>query len=232
MGQGVSVTAIQQVTAVSAAINGGTLYHPYIVKRLIEPETKEIIQENKPEKVRNVISEDTSEKVKYALESVVALGSGRNAYIEGYRVGGKTGTAQKVNNGVYMVGNYITSFIGFLPADNPKVVVYVAIDNPKGITAYGGTVAAPIAKNILEDAITALDIEKPNGGISKEYRYYDTKYETVENVVGMTAKDARKKLSNFNVEYSGNGTMVVSMSPEAGSRIVVGSTVRLMLENQ
>lgn len=82
-----------------------------------------------------------------ALESVVALGSGRNAYIEGYRVGGKTGTAQKVNNGVYMVGNYITSFIGFLPANDPKVIVYVAIDNPKGITAYGGTVVALICGN-------------------------------------------------------------------------------------
>ncbi len=143
-GQGVSVTAIQQITAVSAAINGGTLYSPYVVKRLIEPETGEIIQENKPKKVRNVIQKSTSKKVRYALESVVALGSGRNAYIEGYRVGGKTGTAQKVNNGVYMVGNYITSFIGFLPANDPKVIVYVAIDNPKGITAYGGTVIALI----------------------------------------------------------------------------------------
>lgn len=214
------------------AINGGTLYTPYIVKRLIEPETGEIIQENKPKKVRDVITKSTSETVRMALESVVALGSGRNAYIEGYRVGGKTGTAQKVNNGVYMVGNYITSFIGFLPANDPKIIVYVAIDNPKGITAYGGTVAAPIAKNILEDGIVALDIEKQEGGISKDYRFFDVKYETVEDVVGMDAKEARKKLSNFDVEYSGTGNRVVSMSPEAGSRIAVGSTVRLMLENE
>lgn len=148
-GQGVSVTAIQQVRAVSAAINGGILYTPYIVKRLIEPETGEIIQENKPKEVRRVISEETSDKVRLALESVVALGSGRNAYIEGYRIGGKTGTAQKVNNGVYMVGNYITSFIGFLPADDPEVVLYVAIDNPKGISAYGGTVVPLISEKIL-----------------------------------------------------------------------------------
>ncbi|MCI6265982.1 MAG: PASTA domain-containing protein [Erysipelotrichaceae bacterium] len=213
-------------------MNGGTLYTPYIVKRLIEPETGEIIQENKPKKVRDVITKSTSETVRMALESVVALGSGRNAYIEGYRVGGKTGTAQKVNNGVYMVGNYITSFIGFLPANDPKIIVYVAIDNPKGITAYGGTVAAPIAKNILEDGIVALDIEKQEGGISKDYRFFDVKYETVEDVVGMDAKEARKKLSNFDVEYSGTGNRVVSMSPEAGSRIAVGSTVRLMLENE
>lgn len=229
-GQGVSVTAIQQIRAVSAAINGGTLYTPYIVKRLIEPETGEIIQENKPQKVREVIKPETSEKVRYALESVVALGSGRNAYIDGYRVGGKTGTAQKVNNGVYMVGNYITSFIGFLPADDPQIVVYVAIDNPKGITAYGGTVAAPIAKNILEDAITALDIKKREGGLTKEYRYLDVKYVKVENVIGLTAKEAREKLKDFDIEYSGTGEKVVSMSPEAGSSIPVGSVVRLMLE--
>lgn len=93
-----------------------------------------------------------------------------------------------------------------------------------------GNVAAPIAKNILEDAIVALEIEKPTGGIDKEYRYFDTKYATVEDVIGLTAKEAREKLKDFDVEYSGTGDVVVSMSPEAGSRVVVGSTVRLMLE--
>ena len=178
-GQGVSVTALQQITAVSAIINGGTLYKPYIVKRLIESETGEIIQENHSKEVRKVIKKETSKKVRYALESVVALGSGRNAYIDGYRVGGKTGTAQKVNNGVYMVGNYITSFIGFMPADDPQIVVYVAIDNPKGAVAYGGTIAAPIARNILEDVIPVLKIEKIEVGFKKEYRYFDTKYKTI-----------------------------------------------------
>ena len=168
-------------------------------------------------------------QVRYALESVVALGTGRNAYIENYRVGGKTGTAQKVNNGVYMVGNYITSFIGFLPANDPQVVVYVAIDNPKGITAYGGTVSAPIAKNILEDSITALDIKKPTQGLEKEYRYFDTKYHTLENVVGLDIEEAKEKLKNFTIEYSGTGNKVISMSPKSNSRIAEGSTVRLML---
>lgn len=228
-GQGVSVTAIQQVAAVSAAINGGTLYKPYIVKRLIEPEAKEIIQENKPQKVRTVISEETSKKVRYALESVVALGSGRNAHIENYRVGGKTGTAQKVNNGVYMVGNYITSFIGFFPADNPKIVIYVAIDNPKGITAYGGTVAAPIFRNIALDAIQALEIEESKNGISKEYRYFDTKYVTVPDVVGNTIKEAKSKLKDFTIEYSGTGDTIISTSPSAGSSVVINSSIRVML---
>lgn len=93
-------------------------------------------------------------------------------------------------------------------------------------------VAAPIAKSILEDAIVALDISRSNGGIDKEYRYYDIKYATVEDVVGLTAKEAREKLKDFDVEYSGNGDVVIAMSPVAGSRIAVGSTVRLMLENK
>lgn len=166
-----------------------------------------------------------------ALESVVALGTGRNAYIEGYRVGGKTGTAQKVSNGAYMVGNYIVSFIGFLPANDPKVIVYVAIDNPKGITQFGGTVAAPIAKSILTDAIEALDIEKPEGGLDKEYQWYEQKYYTLPNVEGMRLKEAQSLLKSFHIEYTGNGDVIKSMAPEAGSKIPEGSTVRLMLGN-
>ena len=230
-GQGVSVTAIQQITAVSAAINGGTLYKPKIVKSITEHETGEIIKEFKTEKVRNVISEETSKQVRYALESVVALGTGRNAYIEGYRVGGKTGTAQKVNNGVYMTGNYIVSFIGFLPADNPQVIVYVAIDNPKGITQYGGTVAAPIAKNILTDAISALDIKPSTSVIEKKYQWYDTKYYTVPNVVGKNVNDAKKELKQFQIEYTGTGDIILSQSPKEGTRIAENSTIRLLLSN-
>lgn len=226
-----SVTALQQITAVSAAINGGKLYQPYIVKRITEPETNSIIWEKSPTKVRDVISEESSKTVRMALESVVALGSGKNAYIEGYRVGGKTGTAQKVNNGVYMVGNYITSFIGFLPADNPKIVVYVAIDNPKGITAYGGTVSAPIAKAILEDSIVALNIEKSEGGLEKEYQWYDTKFYTIPDVVGMELSEAKKQLKNFQLEYSGTGSKIKSMSPSAGTRVADNSTVRIFLSD-
>jgi len=225
------VTAIQQITAVSAIINGGTLYKPYIVDSIVEPTTKEIIQKNTPIKVREVISSKTSATVREALEKVVALGTGRNAYIEDYRVGGKTGTAQKVNNGVYMVGNYILSFIGFLPANDPKVVVYVAVDNPKGITQYGGTVSAPIAKAILTDAISALDIEKPVGGYDKTYQWYEKEYKTLPNVVGMSLDDAKKVLSEFSIEYTGNGNIVKSMSPVAGTSVMVGSKVRLMLGN-
>lgn len=230
-GQGVSVTPIQQVVAVSAAINGGIIYKPYIVKSLNEPETNSVIKENKPIIVRKVISEDTSNKVRYALESVVANGTGRSAYIDGYRVGGKTGTAQKVKDGRYMIGNYIVSFMGFLPADNPQIVVYVAVDNAKGVTQYGGTIAAPIARNIMLDAISALDIPKSQGGMEKEYNYYDRKYVTIPDVVGMNVKDATKALKGFKIEYSGSGDIVKHQSPNAGERIYEGSVVRLLISN-
>ena len=164
-----------------------------------------------------------------ALESVVSLGTGRNAYIDGYRVGGKTGTAQKVNNGIYMTGNYIVSFIGFMPANDPKIVVYLAIDNPKGVTQYGGTVSAPIVKNILSDAIVPLEIEKQSGGTEKKYQWYDKKYYNVEDVVGLTKKEAASKLKNFSIEYSGSGDNVINQSPAAGSRIAEGEKVRLYL---
>lgn len=229
-GQGVSVTALQQVVAVSAAINGGTLYKPYIVKRVAYHENGQIIKEVKPTIVRdNIVTKDTSEKVRMTLESVVSLGTGRNAYIDGYRVGGKTGTAQKVNNGIYMQGNYIVSFIGFLPANDPKIVVYLAIDNPKGVTQYGGTVSAPIVKNIMEDAITSLNIEKQDGGTEKKYQWYDKKYYTVPNVVGKSKKEATSMLKSFSVEYSGSGDVVVNQSPDSDSRITEGEKVRLYL---
>lgn len=231
-GQGVSVTPIQQVTAVSAIINGGTLYKPHIVKRYIEPETGEIIKEVKPTVVKtNVISPETSKTVRFALESVVSNGTGRPAYLDGYRVGGKTGTAQKVKNGVYMVGNYIVSFIGFLPADNPQVVVYVAIDYPKGVTQYGGTVAGPVAKNILEDSAIALNVQKSKDGMEKEYQWYDLKYYEVPNVIGLDKKEANNLLKNFQIEYTGSGNKVISQSPESGERILEQSKVRILLDS-
>ena len=230
-GQGISVTAIQQITAVSAVINGGTLYKPYVVKRIVEPNTKEIIKENKSTVVRKVISNETSETVRMALETVVAYGTGRNAYIEGYRIGGKTGTAQKVQNGVYLHGNYILSFIGFLPADNPQAVVYVAIDNPKGITQYGGTVSAPIAKNIMLDIIDKLKIEKSEYTLEKTYNWYDTKYAKVPNVIGYSIDDAKKELKKFTVNYSGNGSNILAISPSPGTIIPENSTIKVLLGN-
>ena len=231
-GQGVSVTPIQQITAVSAAINGGILYKPYVVKSLNEPVTNTVIEKNDPQEVRRVISEETSKKVRYALESVVTNGTGRNAYIDGYRVGGKTGTAQKVKDGRYMIGNYIVSFVGFLPADDPEIVVYIAIDNAKGVTQYGGTIAAPIARSVLLDSISILDIKKRDGSTEKKYNYNDKKYVTIPNVIGLTVKEAKKQLKGFDIEFSGNGELITYQSPNQGERVLEGSSVRLMLEEE
>lgn len=228
-GQGVSVTPIQQITAVSAAINGGTLYKPYVVKAVKEPETNTTIIENKKQKVRKVIEKQTSQKVALALESVVTNGTGRNAFIDGYRVGGKTGTAQKVENGKYLSGNYILSFIGFLPADDPKVVVYVAIDNPKGVVQYGGTVAAPIAKAILEDCITALDIKKSENASEKKYQFWDKKYVAIPNVVNEKLSKVKGKLTSFDVQYTGSGDYILFQSPSGGERVLEGSKIRILL---
>ncbi len=230
-GQGVSVTPIQQVTAISAAINGGILYEPYIVSSINEPETNSVIVDYNPVIDSKVISEDTSSKVVYALESVVANGSGKNAYIADYRVGGKTGTAQKVENGQYLVNNYITSFIGFLPADDPEVVVYIAVDNAKGVTQYGGTIAAPLAKNVMLDIIDILDIEKRVGGLDKEYVYPEKKYYRVSDVIGLSPSEAVKVLSNFKVEFSGDGDQVVYQSPVLDTMIYEGDVVKLLLGN-
>lgn len=230
-GQGISVTAIQQITAVSAAINGGTLYKPYIVKRVTEPNTGEIVLENEPKIVRNVISKETSSTVRMALETVVAYGTGRNAYIEGYRIGGKTGTAQKVKNGVYMTGNYIVSFIGFLPADKPEAIVYVAIDNPKGVTQFGGTVSAPIAKNIMYDIINELNIKPSEYVLEKTYNWYDTKYAKIPNVVNMKLDDAKKELKKFTINYSGSGDIIKAISPNPGTFLPENATIKILLGN-
>lgn len=228
-GQGISVTPLQQIRGVSAAINGGYLYTPYVVKAMLESETNSIIKLTEPKKVKQVISEESSSLVRYALESVVANGTGKNAYIENYRVGGKTGTAQKVKDGAYMTGNYILSFIGFLPADDPEVVVYVAVDNPKGVTQYGGTVSAPIARNVMLSAIDIFDIKPSKEVMPREYTWLDTKYVTLPNVVGMTLEEAKKTLKGFKIKYSGNGNKVLYQSPEADYYIPEGGEVMLML---
>ena len=228
-GQGISVTPIQQVTGVSAAINGGTLYKPYIVKSINEGETNNVILLKKPVKVRNVISEESSKLVRYALESVVANGTGKNAYIENYRVGGKTGTAQKVKDGKYMVGNYIVSFIGFLPADKPDYVVYVAIDHPKGITQYGGTVSAPIAKNVMLSIIDYKGYPKVNSDKTREYTWLDQKYIKLPNVIGMDLKEDKKILKGFTIEYSGSGDNIIAQSPSGNAFVKENSIVKLML---
>ena len=230
-GQGISVTPIQQVVAVSSVVNGGSLYKPYVVKSINEPLTNSVIVSNEPTFVRKTISEETSETMKYALESVVARGGGRYAYIEGYRVGGKTGTAQKVQDGVYLDNNYIMSFMAVVPSNDPEAILYVAIDNPKNTALLSSYTTAPVARRILLDIIDALDIERQEGGIEK-VRYWDDEiYYTLPDVIGKTKKEAVKDLFYYNVEYSGSGNTVLDQSPSSGTYLAAGSTVRLLLGN-
>ena len=229
-GQGVSVTPIQQVTAVSAVVNGGYLYKPYIVKNISEGEVNTIVKENKKTLVRKVISSETSQIMRRALESVVAKGGGKSAYIEGYRIGGKTGTAQKVKDGKYLVGNYIMSFMAVVPSNDPEVVLYLAIDNPKNTALLSSYTTTPIARRILLDIIEALDIEKQPNELEKDLEWTDKITYEVPNVVGMNVKEAKKLLSNFTIEYTGTGETVVSQSPDANTKLEDRGTVRLLLE--
>lgn len=228
-GQGISVTPIQQVTAVSSVVNGGTLYEPYVVKSVTEPTTDSIIIHNNPVKVRNTISKETSDIMRYALESVVAKGGGRYAYIEGYRIGGKTGTAQKVKDGRYMDNNYIMSFMSVVPSNNPQAVLYVAIDNPKKTALLSSYTTAPVARKILLDIIESLDIPKQEGAIEKTMYWDDPVYNELPNVVGLTKKEAKSKLYYYTIEYTGYGDYVIEQSPSAGTSLPLGSTVRVLL---
>lgn len=229
-GQGVSVTPIQQVTAVSAVVNGGYLYKPYIVKSIAEKETNSIIQETSKILVRKVISSETSAIMRHALESVVAKGGGKAAYIEGYRIGGKTGTAQKVKDGRYMVGNYIMSFMSIVPSNDPEAVFYLAIDNPKNTALLSSYTTTPIARRVLLDIIDALDIKEQKEGMEKDLEWTDKIMYQVPNVIGKNVKEAKKLLSNFTIEYTGTGETVISQSPDANTKLEDRGTVRLLLE--
>ena len=228
-GQGISVTPIQQVMAVSAVVNGGVLYKPYIVKG-ISTNTNSSVKEFSKKKVRRVISEKTSGIMRMALESVVAYGGGKSAYIEGYRVGGKTGTAQKSSNGVYLVNNYIMSFMSVVPANKPEAVLYLAIDNPKNTAMLSSYTTTPIARRILLDIIDALDIKKQDGALEKELEWNDKEYITVPNVIGMSLDMAKNALSNFDVQVEGDGDKVAYQSIDEGEKIEIGSRIRILLK--
>ena len=232
-GQGISVTPIQQVTAVSSVVNGGSLYEPFIVKSVNESSSGGIIIENNPVLKRKTISKETSDIMRYSLESVVARGGGHYAYIDGYRIGGKTGTAQKVKDGRYMVNNYIMSFMSIVPANDPKAVFYLAIDNPKHTALLSSHTTAPIARRVLLDIINALKIPRQEEGIESIQNWDDPVYYKVPNVVGMTKKEAEKALFYYNIQYAGKGNIIISQTPEAGTSLEMNSSVRVLLgENE
>ncbi|MDQ0253822.1 stage V sporulation protein D (sporulation-specific penicillin-binding protein) [Evansella vedderi] len=232
-GQGVSVTPIQQVAAVAAAINGGKLFQPYLAKEFLDPETNEIISRTTPTLKNTIISEETSAEIRRALEYVVAKGSGRNAYVDGFRVGGKTGTAQKAKDGRYLENNHIVSFIGFAPADDPQIVVYVAIDNPKNTIQFGGTVAAPIVGNIMEDGLRALGVERREGQIEKELMWNDEPIVEIPDLVGLTMREINQAYYELQLVVEGRGNEVLVQSPSPGTRVRAGSEIRVYMgDNQ
>lgn len=156
-GQSFQVTPVRLLTTASAIINGGTLVTPHLAMR-VEDDDGNTVKEFQYKTKENVISKDTSDMMKFILEQVVAEGTGKNAYIEGFRIGGKTATSQTLPRGS---GKYIASFIGFAPAENPQVIALLIIHNPRGIY-YGGTIAAPRVRELYENVLPYLGIEKEN----------------------------------------------------------------------
>ncbi|MDD6467761.1 MAG: penicillin-binding transpeptidase domain-containing protein [Erysipelotrichaceae bacterium] len=224
-GQGISITSLQLVNAFCAVVNGGTLYQPYITKAILDPYTKDELITVKPQVIRQVIKEETSFQMRYALEHVVALGGGRNAYIPGYRIGGKTGTAQKAVNGVYLSNEYILSFLSAAPIDDPKVVVFIAVDAPRNDIQYGGTVVAPVVKAIYEDLLPLLGVQKVKEQVPRIYQWLDPVLLPVEDYVGKTRKEIKSQSFSF-VTY-GDGDVVVDQLPDAGTKLEKGKDVWL-----
>jgi stage V sporulation protein D (sporulation-specific penicillin-binding protein) len=230
-GQGISVTPIQQVQAVSAAINGGTLYQPYIVSKVIEGNSNKVLLQNDPIAKDQVISEETSGIVREALERVVANGSGRQAYRDGLRIAGKTGTAQKVENGRYKDGDYIVSFMGFAPANDPQVVVYLAIDHPQNSLQFGSVIAAPIVGKIIEDAAPILNIEKQENQLERKYVWGDELTERVPNFVSLTKEKVMLELYPYKIEWHGSGDKIAHQIPKADELIHQDDVIHLYLGN-
>ena len=217
-GQSVAVTPVQLAAAVSAAVNGGYLYSPYIVEQVVSSDGTVIEQAN-PGPVRQVISGETSATVRQILQSVVDNGTGRNAKIEGYYVGGKTGTAQKYDEyGRVSAGSYICSFIGFAPADDPQYLCLILVDEPHVGSIFGSTVAAPFVRRVLSEIL-------PYSGIQPSHL---SETVTVPNVLGLTTEEANKELAKVGlIGFYECADEVTLQLPAAGETVVKGSSVLL-----
>ena len=156
-GQTIAVTPLQLCMATAAAVNGGLLMQPYLVKEISDPTTGKVVKRFSPTVVNRAISEETSKQIAAMLRRVVDEGGGKNAKIEGYQVGGKTGTAQKFVDGALARGKYVSSFVGFFPASSPKYLVLMIVDEPEG-QSYGSIVAAPYAGLVFREIINLKNI--------------------------------------------------------------------------
>ena len=208
-GQTFRVTPIQMITAISCIANGGKLVQPYLVAKQLDADGN-IVEQTKTTVKRQVISAETSEKVRDMMEAVVREGTGKNAYVAGYRVAGKTGTSEKVGT-----NEYWASFACFAPANDPQVAMILVIDNPKGAHG-GGAVAAPAAAGILENVLQYLNIEP-------QYTENELAKMAViaKNVVGQNVQEARTTLQadGFTVRVKGDGDTVISQIPGGGQSV-------------
>ena len=224
-GQGFTVTPMQMVAGVNAIANDGMMVRPHMVKRFVDSEGN-VVKEFGTEEIRQIVSESTSKQLREVLESVVSEGSGSGAYIRGFRVGGKTGTSEKTPRGN---GKYVASFIGIAPSDEPEIICLVMLDEPTTGVYFGGIIATPVARNIMDETLTYLGIEPSY--TAEELATMET---TVPNIVGMTVEQAQQTLKNANLKYSidGSGEGVLNQLPKAGVKVNQQSTVMIYTEEK
>ena len=234
-GQTFTITPLQLITAVSACVNGGRLMKPFVVRQMLNSDGT-TAYEREPSLVRQVISAETSEKVRTILEQVVGDsrdGTGRNAAVPGYRIGGKTGTSEKVSLEAQTgEKEYIVSFIGFAPADKPRIALLVFLDTPSsksGIYISGGQMAAPVVGNMLADILPYMGIEAQYS--AEELAGMDV---SMPQLTGLGMSDAARTLRDAGLKYRsiGEGDIVTSQLPEAGCTIAAGSEVILYFDRE
>ena len=225
-GQSVAVTPIQLLTAACSVINGGKLLQPYVVKE-ITSESGEVIERGETVVRGTTISEETSATMRQLLQNVVTEGGGRNAYIEGYRVGGKTGTAQVYVDGAISTDKHIGSFIGFAPMDDPQIAVLFIVDEADVAVDFGSTTAAPFARDILEQSLIYL-------GVAPETDAEPLEEVAVPDVTGLAVSEAIDHLEEAGLGHvlSGSGATVEGQLPAAGAGMTEGSLVMLYVEGE
>ncbi|NMA83034.1 MAG: PASTA domain-containing protein [Epulopiscium sp.] len=221
-GQTFNATPIQVATAFAAAINGGDLVKPHVVKQIIDAYGN-IVQDQNVTVRKKVISEKTSKEIRESLEAVVAEGTGRAAQIPGYRIGGKTGTAEQGSRSNPEEHRYILSFVGFVPVENPKIMIYIALDRPKD-TLVGSTMVTTPFKKMLEQILPYLGISPTQ--IAEDVDRADF---VLKDYTDMYLLDVAQELTTANLQYEvvGSGSMVINQIPKAGTKIEAGSLVYL-----
>ncbi len=223
-GQSVAVTPIQLLTAGCAVVNGGYVMRPYIVRRIVSEEG-EVLLQGQPRVLNRPIGQGTSDTMRSLLQSVVEEGGGKNAYIRGYRVGGKTGTAQVYVNGQVSSDTHIGSFMGFAPMDDPVIGVLFIVDEANVAVDYGSVTAAPYARDILEKSLIYL-------GVAPDTGTAPARDAQVPQVTGMSVEEAAKALKDAGLAYvlDGAGKVVRAQLPEAGASMAEGSQVMLYVD--